>query len=129
MFPRRYLPYALATILLVVLFYGYNRDHHGKQLQPAPAPKKESSAHACAVSPETPLKIVPCGDSITEGEGSSDYNGYRLFLYQHLMADCAERSVEFVGERRAFQIPPLPILFTNNYKVRERLDITPTRVS
>ncbi|KAF2167405.1 carbohydrate esterase family 3 protein [Zasmidium cellare ATCC 36951] len=27
------------------------------------------------------MRIMPVGDSLTEGTGSSDYNGYRLFLY------------------------------------------------
>ncbi|KAF2168985.1 carbohydrate esterase family 3 protein [Zasmidium cellare ATCC 36951] len=96
---RRYGPYAVFAVLVVVLFYGYTT----RELQPlaAEAGQQTTNAHACVVSPRTPLKIVPTGDSITEGEGSSDYNGYRLFLYQHLMEDCADRSVEFVGTRRS----------------------------
>lgn len=52
----------------------------------------------CSVSPNALLRIVPMGDSITEGSGSSDYNGYRLPLHDLLMANCSGRTVEYIGE-------------------------------
>ncbi|KAK4499998.1 hypothetical protein PRZ48_008184 [Zasmidium cellare] len=96
MFLRRFGPFAVLAVLLIILFYGYSRE-----TQPLVEGKGSNNVHACAVSPKAPLRIVPTGDSITEGEGSSDYNGYRLFLYRHLMEDCNDRSVEFVGTRRS----------------------------
>ena len=97
MFLRRFGPVAVLAVLLIILFYGYSRET--QPLVEGNFGKGLNNVHACTVSPKTPLKIVPTGDSITEGEGSSDYNGYRLFLYRHLMEDCNDRSVEFVGER------------------------------
>ena len=40
------------------------------------------------------LRILPLGDSITRGEGSSDGNGYRLALYDWLQL---ENDLEYIG--------------------------------
>ncbi len=40
------------------------------------------------------LRILPLGDSITYGEGSSDGNGYRLALYNLL---CLENDLDYIG--------------------------------
>lgn len=60
----------------------------------------------CSVSPNALLRIVPMGDSITEGSGSTDYNGYRLPLHDLLMANCSGRTVEYIGENT--NVPKVP---------------------
>lgn len=67
-----------------------------------PAVWKGPTPEGCAVSPNATLRIMSVGDSLTEGFGSSDYNGYRLALYDYLQKDCAGREVEFVGEDITF---------------------------
>ena len=44
---------------------------------------------------DTPVRIMPLGDSITDGFGSSKGSGYRYSLY-HALAD-AGYAIEFVG--------------------------------
>ena len=48
-----------------------------------------------AVPPGGPIKIMPFGDSITYGFGMPQYGGYRIRLYQQLVA--AAVNVDFVG--------------------------------
>lgn len=57
--------------------------------------------NGCQVSPRAPLRIMAIGDSITEGSGSSDHNGYRMVLYEHLKTDCGSRKIEFVGKKES----------------------------
>lgn len=56
-----------------------------------------SSAHRDAAAP-TPLRLMPLGDSITWGVGSSTGNGYRAPLWDELSAD--GHSLDFVGTGR-----------------------------
>lgn len=58
----------------------------------APAPEQQTPA-----TPE-PLRILPLGDSLTWGKGSSDASGYRAVLCRALAA--AGLAVDFVGSQR-----------------------------
>jgi lysophospholipase L1-like esterase len=57
--------------------------------------------HATAVpaAPVTALKIMPLGDSITAGVGSTTHSGYRTALYNRLTA--AGIAVDFVGSQNS----------------------------
>ncbi|MFF5426828.1 MULTISPECIES: ricin-type beta-trefoil lectin domain protein [unclassified Streptomyces] len=56
-------------------------------------------ASAAPAAPDTPLRVMPLGDSITWGVGSSTGNGYRGPLWDRLAAD--GHPVDFVGTGRA----------------------------
>jgi lysophospholipase L1-like esterase len=51
-----------------------------------------------AIAGGVDLRVLPLGDSITYGEGSSDGNGYRLALYNMLHA---ENDLDYIGRVRA----------------------------
>jgi lysophospholipase L1-like esterase len=55
------------------------------------------------VPKELHLRILPLGDSITYGSGSSDDSSYRKDLYYHLTAAGAE--VEFIGSQKSGSFP------------------------
>nr|WP_119611632.1 SGNH/GDSL hydrolase family protein [Streptomyces acidiscabies] len=57
------------------------------------------SAAPASAAPTTPVRLMPMGDSITWGVGSSTGNGYRSSLYNKLAAD--GHPVDFVGTGRA----------------------------
>ncbi|QNP68071.1 RICIN domain-containing protein [Streptomyces roseirectus] len=57
------------------------------------------AAVPASAAPTTPLRVMPLGDSITWGVGSSDGNGYRGLLWDKLMAD--GHPLDFVGTGRA----------------------------
>ncbi|MGJ5894003.1 hypothetical protein DF268_07170 [Streptomyces sp. V2] len=57
------------------------------------------SAAPASAAPTTPVRLMPMGDSITWGVGSSTGNGYRASLYNKLAAD--GHPVDFVGTGRA----------------------------
>jgi lysophospholipase L1-like esterase/endonuclease/exonuclease/phosphatase family metal-dependent hydrolase len=46
------------------------------------------------------VRLMPLGDSITEGVGSSHHNGYRKVLYDALESDVGDGNVNFVGSVR-----------------------------
>jgi lysophospholipase L1-like esterase len=52
-----------------------------------------------SAAPTTPLRVMPLGDSITWGVGSSTGNGYRAPLWNRLAAD--GHPLDFVGTGRA----------------------------
>jgi lysophospholipase L1-like esterase len=60
-----------------------------------PAPAKDT----VVLGPGQTLRLMPLGDSITDGEGSGDHGGYRTGLDRRLTA--AGFRVAFVGSRRA----------------------------
>lgn len=51
------------------------------------------------------MRIMPLGDSITSGSGSSDNNGYRKRLRDKLLANGAGVSVDMIGSRRNGSMP------------------------
>ncbi|WP_052851077.1 GDSL-type esterase/lipase family protein [Streptomyces avicenniae] len=65
----------------------------------APASAAEARAH---VAP-TPLRLMPLGDSITYGSGSSTGDGYRAPLWNALAAD--GHAPDFVGGVRSGSMP------------------------
>jgi lysophospholipase L1-like esterase len=58
--------------------------------------------HAAAVA--DPIRIMPLGDSITWGEGSSTTSSYRADLWRHLVDD-AGVAVDFVGSQQSGSLP------------------------
>lgn len=94
MFLRRWLPEIavfLLTIFIIVNLKGWWNS--------GPSVTKVTwTPNACQVSPKAPLRIMAMGDAVAEGVGSSDDNGYRMILYNHLKTDCSRRKVEFVGK-------------------------------
>jgi lysophospholipase L1-like esterase len=60
-----------------------------------------SSAAAPAADP---IRIMPLGDSITWGEGSSTTSSYRADLWRHLVDD-AGVAVDFVGSQQSGNLP------------------------
>ncbi len=67
-------------------------------------PPAETPKETVTLGPGQTLRLMPLGDSITDGEGSSDHGGYRTVLDARLAA--AGFRVTFVGSRRAG--PPGP---------------------
>ncbi|MGQ4488984.1 ricin-type beta-trefoil lectin domain protein [Streptomyces sp. SAS_281] len=63
----------------------------------APAVADNATAHPAATSP-TALRVLPLGDSITWGEGSSTGNSYRAALGTELTGE--GHAVDFVGSGR-----------------------------
>lgn len=57
-----------------------------------------TGASTATAASTAPLRLMPLGDSITWGVGSSSGNGYRAGLYNELAAD--GRSPDFVGSLR-----------------------------
>jgi lysophospholipase L1-like esterase len=57
-----------------------------------------TAASPASAAPDTPLRVMPLGDSITWGVGSSTGNGYRGPLWNMLAAD--GHPVDFVGTLR-----------------------------
>lgn len=57
-----------------------------------------AGATAASAAPNTPLRVMPLGDSITWGVGSSTGNGYRGPLFNQLAAD--GHPLDFVGTVR-----------------------------
>lgn len=67
--------------------------------------------------PAAPLRIMPLGDSITEGwdpESRGAHGGYRADLWQAFQAD--GRTVDFVGSADALTPPPPPRLGDGNHE-------------
>ncbi|MET9843218.1 ricin-type beta-trefoil lectin domain protein [Streptomyces ossamyceticus] len=58
-----------------------------------------AGATPASAAPTTPLRVMPLGDSITWGVGSSTGNGYRAPLWNRLAAD--GHPLDFVGTGRA----------------------------
>ena len=72
----------------------------------APSMVARPLAHVAEVSPMPgPVRILPLGDSLTYGVGSSTRTGYRTDLYQRLTA--AGVNVDFVGSRHNGRGPDL----------------------
>ncbi len=83
--------------LLIVAAAGCRSDGN----MPATAPRATTSiAHA----PTQPVRIMPLGDSITQGD--ADHNTYRRPLWKSLEADGYD--VDFVGSLRAHHRGPPP---------------------
>ncbi|HEY8981439.1 MAG TPA: ricin-type beta-trefoil lectin domain protein [Streptomyces sp.] len=57
-----------------------------------------AGATPASAAPDTPLRVMPLGDSITWGVGSSTGNGYREYLWNRLAAD--GHPLDFVGTVR-----------------------------
>jgi lysophospholipase L1-like esterase len=57
-----------------------------------------AGAPPASAAPNTPLRVMPLGDSITWGVGSSTGNGYRSSLWNQLAAD--GHPLDFVGTLR-----------------------------
>ncbi|WP_031525622.1 SGNH/GDSL hydrolase family protein [Streptomyces sp. NRRL F-5123] len=66
-------------------------------------PGTASAAPVAAAASTTPLRLMPLGDSITWGVGSSTGNGYRAALYDGLAAD--GHPLDFVGSLRGGTMP------------------------
>jgi hypothetical protein len=58
----------------------------------------------------TRVKVWPIGDSITAGKDADQTNGYRLYLWNALVA--AGYSIDYVGDYN-YGLPPLPDMDTN----------------
>ncbi len=71
---------------------------------PTPTRPAEPLKDTVTLKPGQALRLMPLGDSITDGEGSADHGGYRTALDRRLVA--AGFRVTFVGSRRAG--PPGP---------------------
>ncbi|KAK4500734.1 hypothetical protein PRZ48_008924 [Zasmidium cellare] len=91
--------YGVFMLAAVLTFLTFGLLSEKWESRPRTAPKAKYAG--CPVSPDALMRIMPVGDSLTEGMGSSDYNGYRLFLYNLLMEKCSERYVEFIGSQHS----------------------------
>lgn len=88
--------YTIFWVILVtglcVSFYA-TADFYITQTSPPP--------DNCTIAPDTALRILPLGDSITFGWGSSREASYRLDLLDFLQADCHRRNVTYIGSKNA----------------------------
>jgi lysophospholipase L1-like esterase len=67
------------------------------------SPNIRASSGVTALPSAGKILIMPLGDSITYGQGSTHLNGYRLALWQHLIA--AGIQVTFVGSEHGGSMP------------------------
>ncbi|EEH50690.1 uncharacterized protein PADG_06769 [Paracoccidioides brasiliensis Pb18] len=90
-----------------------------------------SLLHPNGIASDVNLRILPLGDSITYGQGSSDGNGYRLRLHTLLSP---RHNVEYIGQERdgsmnnnhheghkGFPIGPVGITGKRNYADRPNI--------
>ncbi|VUC27345.1 unnamed protein product [Clonostachys rosea] len=72
--------------------HGHNHDRHAA-IRDVPLPTRVQIRDELADGVE--LRVLPIGDSITYGAGSTNYNGYRKELYQKLKDH--GNAIDFVG--------------------------------
>ncbi|MEU1122213.1 ricin-type beta-trefoil lectin domain protein [Streptomyces sp. NPDC005899] len=76
-----------------------------------------AGATPASAAPSTPLRVMPLGDSITWGVGSSTGNGYRGPLWDELAAD--GHPLDFVGTSRGGSMSDPDNEGHNGYKIHQ----------